>query len=359
MTDTSVEFLNVDAAVTPRLPEQTNSLTILVPVYNEAPVLQAFFERMDPVIASLSESKLEIELLFTDNCSTDKTFEMLTEAAKVRPYMRVLRFSRNVGFQRSILTGYASATGDACVQIDADLEDPPEMIEAFVEKWRAGYSIVYGVRKRRHEARHRALMRHVLYKIINYLSDVQVPMHAGDFRLVDRRVLDIVTSVNDAHPYLRGIIASLGFPQIGLPYDRDPRHAGTSSFSFWSYANMAIDGILQASVKPLYLAGVLAVFGLITAFVLSIYYLVSWIIVGVEEPGFLTLVLLQLIAFGLLSTCIAVLSVYVGRIYLQVLKRPISVVEHEIQASGESPKDAQVQPIYWPGEPPERKTTQR
>lgn len=330
-------------------------LTILVPVYNEAPVIDAFFARMDPVIARLRDGGLEIELLFTDNCSTDATFDLLAGAAETRDFMRVLRFSRNVGFQRSILTGYSAARGDACVQIDADLEDPPEMIEEFVNKWREGYQIVYGVRRRRHEARHKTLMRNALYKIIHALSDVKVPKHAGDFRLVDRRVLDIVTNVNDAHPYLRGIIANLGFSQIGIPYDRDRRHAGDSSFNFSAYAHMAVDGILQASVKPLYLAGVLAVFGLVTSLVLGLFYLLSWAVVGVEEPGFLTLVLLQLVSFGLLSTCIAVLSVYVGRIYLQVLKRPISVIEKEIKEEDAPATTA----IYWPGEAPKRNTKDR
>lgn len=351
MTETRVENVDPETSEVKQSEMRHKSLTILVPVYNEAPVLSAFFGRIEPVIARLQAAGLEIELLFTDNCSTDDTFDILSKAAETRPYLRVLRFSRNVGFQRSILSGYAAAKGDACVQIDADLEDPPEMIEAFVEKWHEGYRVVYGVRRRRHEAWHRILMRNLLYRAIKFLSEVQIPMHAGDFRLVDRAVLDVIVAVNDAHPYLRGIIANLGFKQIGIPYDRDKRIAGESSFNFSSYAQIAIDGILQSSVKPLYLAGFLAIIGLAISFFLAIFYLGSWLFVGVEEPGFLTLVLIQLVAFGLLSSCIAVLSVYVGRIYLQVLKRPISIVDREIH----SPvcRDASV---YWPGEPPDRKT---
>jgi len=337
--------------------DRPKALTILIPVLNEEAVLDALFERLNPVVDRLEkEFHLDVEILFTDNRSTDDTFERLKMYGRSNPRIKVLRMACNVGFQRSIITGYAHARGDACVQIDADLEDPPEMIIDFVEKWFEGYKVVYGVRRKRHEGIIMRAIRGLLYYIIDSLSETTVPRHAGDFRLIDRRIIDVICSVNDAQPYLRGIIASLGFRQIGIPYDRAPRFAGRTSFNLFSYGSIAIDGILQSSVKPLYLSAALSLTGISLSIGLAVVYIASWIAYDTAQSGFLTIVLLQLFTFSLLLLCIGILSIYTGRIYRQVLKRPISVVDEKIidgVMAGESMPSAEA--IYWPGTPPSQK----
>lgn len=324
------------------------TLTILVPVYNEEEALSHFFERMDPVIQKLrGEADLDVELLFTDNCSTDRTKEVLLEYIAERPHMHLVSFSRNVGFQRSILTGYRYATGDACVQIDVDLEDPPELILRFVEKWREGYAVVYGVRKKRHEPAWTRLLRSAFYSIIGALAEDELPRHAGDFRLIDRKVINAVCTVGDAQPYLRGIIASLGFRSVGITYDRSKRSAGESSFNIRSYFSMSIDGILQSSSRPLYLGGIVAAVSLGISLALSAYYLFAGIFADHARTGFFTLALLQLFSFSITMTCLGIMSLYIGRIYRQIRLRPISITVERYRGSGEDvalPNESN-----WPG----------
>lgn len=189
------------------------------------------------------------------------------------------------------------------MQIDVDLEDPPEMILEFVEKWRQGYQVVYGVRRKHHEPAWTRLLRSAFYSIIGALAEDDLPKHAGDFRLIDRKVINAIFSVGDAQPYLRGIIASLGFRSIRITYDRSKRSAGESSFNLWSYVSMSIDGILQSSSRPLYLGGILAAASLGVSVLLGAYYLFEGIFTDQPRTGFFMLVLLQLFFFS--STCSA------------------------------------------------------
>lgn len=330
-------------------------LSVLVPVHNEEDALGGFVARLLPVLAELEQTEgCRTEVVFIDNCSTDATFRKLSDFVGANERLRVYRLSRNVGFQRSVITGYSRVRGHACVQIDCDLEDPPELIIEFYRKWREGYPIVYGIRRRRHESIAMRAIRSMFYSTVDFLSDVHIPPHAGDFRLIDRRIIDIVCQVNDYQPYLRGLIASLGFASTGIEYDRDPRSAGQSSFTLSNYASMALDGILQSSNRPLYLSIAFAGLGLVISIVMALWYLVTALITDVRQPGFATLVVVQLLSFSLTILCIGILSLYVGRIYRQVLKRPLSIVE--IAASNRAGRlrtaeESGATAVFWPGQP--------
>ena len=224
-------------------------ITICVPVLNEEGNIDRLIHRLREVAGQ--NNSYEFEFLFTDNASTDSTFAKLADWITREPRLRAFRFSRNFGFQRSILTNLLNARGAAAIQIDADLQDPPELIPAFLEYWRKGYKVVYGIRRGRQENPLLLIARKLHYRMISMLSETEVPFDSGDFRLVDRVIIDHLRDYSDRAPYLRGLIASLGYPQIGIPYDRSIRATGTSKFNFFSLLTLSLDGVCSQSVKPL------------------------------------------------------------------------------------------------------------
>lgn len=324
-------------------------ISILVPVYNEEATIQPFLDRIEPVIAEIQRRfGCDTELIFTDNCSADSTPELLEQAARTRPFMRVFRFSRNVGFQRSIISGYALARGAACVQIDCDLEDPPEKILEFIEAWQAGFKVVYGIRRSRKESLVMRAVRRVFYRLVNVLSEDRTPVNAGDFRLIDRRVIEVICQVNDAEPYLRGLISSLGFKQKGIEFDRESRIAGETKFTLRQYMSIAADGILQSSIKPLSFSLWVSGISLIASLLLTTFYVVSKLLGQIEVEGFVTLAALGLLQFSVLLLMIGINSLYLGRVYRQVFRRPISIVE---VTRNSDLLDHKPTAVYWPGDP--------
>lgn len=308
-------------------------ITILVPVFNEEQNIEPLYEALQPVLAQLSD-RYEFEILFTDNHSTDATFSAIEALASRDPRIRGLRFSRNFGFQRSILTGYLNARGDAAVQIDCDLQDPPAVILEFVKKWEEGYRVVYGVRSSRKEGWIMNSTRRFFYRLIDSLSEDDLPLDAGDFRLVDRRVLDELRNLDDSQPYLRGTVASLGFSQAGVPYDRAERARGESKFSFGELVGLALDGILNHSVVPLRIATYLGLAVSALTLIAIIGYAAGRLFFGADwPPGFATIIILILGSLSLNALFLGVIGEYLGRIYKQVKRRPLTIVEREIDAS--------------------------
>jgi len=228
-------------------------ISIVVPVLNEELNIETLYTTVLSVFDPVAD-RYQLEFIFTDNHSTDQTFEILERLSQEDPRVKVLRFSRNFGYQRSILTGYLNAKGDAVIQLDCDLQDPPAMLLKFIEQWEAGNKVVYGVRKRRQEGAMISFARKVFYRLINALSEHSLPLDAGDFRLVDRRIIEELRRCRDTNPYLRGQIAAMGFQQVGLEYDRHARREGESKFSFSALVSLALDGIVSQSQIPLRLA---------------------------------------------------------------------------------------------------------
>src|SRR5437667_1500186 len=248
-------------------------LSIIVPVYNEEDNVEPLYDAVNRTLEQIAD-RYCWEFIFTDNCSKDHTFERLDRLANRDSRVRIYRFTRNFGFQRSILTGYRLARGDAAVQIDCDLQDPPELMLDFVRHWESGCKVVYGVRRSRLEPFLLHAMRRLFYRAIAWLSNDSLPIDAGDFRLVDRCVLDILHLYRDENPYLRGHIATLGYEQIGVVYDRTDRKRGESSFRLGSLVNLAIDGIVSHSILPLRLASLIGLAMSALAMLAIAFYLV-------------------------------------------------------------------------------------
>lgn len=309
---------------------QRTLITISIPVFNEEDNLERLLARLG-VLAD-KEFKYRFEFLFTDNASTDATFEKLAGFADTEHRIRVLRFSRNFGFQRSILMNYLNARGAAAVQIDADLQDPPELISEFLRAWESGYKVIYGVRRRRPEFIGKRWLRMAYYRLVSWLSETELPLDAGDFRLIDRCIIDELAHVSEQTPYLRGMIANLGYPQKGIVYDRSARISGESKFRFFQLLDLGIDGITSQSTRPLRM---ITLFGVLTSFLsltAAAAYLYLFLTHRFDAPaGFTTLIIVGLVTLGLNSFFVGLIGEYVGRIFNNTRGLPIALIERRIE----------------------------
>ena len=318
------------SVLNPSLPEARRLISIVVPVFNEEPNILPFYQAVYLQAEKLSAG-FDFEFVFTDNHSQDQTFALLAGLAAEDTRVRVFRFSRNFGYQRSIMTGYAMARGDAAIQLDCDLQDPPELMGVFLDHWQAGADVVYGVRVKRQEGWSINLARAAFYRLIDRLSEDKIPVDAGDFRLVSRRVIDLLKSFEDASPYLRGTIAALGFRQVGVPYERAARAHGESKFPFSKLLSLALDGILNHSIVPLRLS---TYFGLaisaLTLLGLAGYVVAKLLFKSQWPAGFATLSALILASISVNAMLLGIIGEYLGRLYRQSQRRPLTIIERSV-----------------------------
>jgi polyisoprenyl-phosphate glycosyltransferase len=305
-------------------------ISIIIPVFNEEENVERAHKAVRAVFDSVKD-RYRLELLYSDNCSTDNTFAVLAKVADCDPDVKVIRLARNFGFQRSVLTAYRTVSGDAAVQLDCDLQDPPELILDFLRLWEAGHDVVVGIRRKRQEARSLRLARRLFYRLVTAISDDQIINDAGDFRLVDRSVIERLRLVRDARPYTRGLISALAARQTGVVYDRSERQFGVSKFPVRRLFGMAMDGIVSHSIVPLRMAVWLGAASFLIALLLVGYYIVSYFTSGQTWPaGFATLTVLLLGSMGLNAMLIGIQGEYIGRIYDEVRIRPLTIIEQTI-----------------------------
>jgi polyisoprenyl-phosphate glycosyltransferase len=290
-------------------------VSILIPVFNEEANVQRAYETVTSVFDDLPG--YELEIIFTDNHSTDRTFPILRQIALEDARVRVIRFSRNYGYQRSLLTGYKTASGDCSIQIDCDLQDPPEHIPQMLSLWRQGHQVVYGIRNTIEEGRLLTAVRRIFYRTIRAMSDDDLPLNAGEFRLVDRRILTELRKIDDTAPYLRGLISSMGFSQIGFEYDRRARIAGHSKFPFKAMLALAVDGVLNHSLVPLRLASFASLIVGAVTFIILFGYLIGKLVFGQDWPaGFATTTVLLLMSMTLNAMFFGIMGEYLGRVFM-------------------------------------------
>ncbi len=306
-------------------------ISIIVPIFNEEENIIPCYESLKNELANLSE-RYDYEFIFTDNCSSDSSFDLLKGLAKKDPNVKVVRFSRNFGYQKSIFIGYCLAMGDAAIQIDCDLQDPPHLIHQFIAKWHEGYEVVYGARKSREkDGILIGFLRKYFYRFIDFVSSDHLPHDAGDFRLVDRKILELLRNLRDANPYLRGTIASFGFKQVAISYNRLGRERGKAKLDIVDYVSIAMDGILNHSIVPLRLA---TLTGLLISVILFLYFsclLIFRFIYHEQWPrGFTTISMLILASISLNAFFLGIIGEYIGRIYRQVKQKPIVVIDQMI-----------------------------
>ena len=301
------------------------TLSVVVPVRNEEAVLAEFHRRL---IAAIEDVPGGFEVVYVDDGSTDGTPLILRQLRALDARIGTVRLSRNFGKEQAMSAGLHQARGAATVVIDADLQDPPELIAAMLDEWRRGADVVN--MRRRNRAGENWLKRataYAFYRVMNRLSDVPIPVDTGDFRLLSRRALDALNSLPERNRVMKGLFAWIGFRQRSIDYDRDPRAAGSSKWRYWKLWNLALEGITGFSIAPLKVATYVGFLTALSAFVYAAFVLVKTLLLGDPVPGFPTLIVVISFLGGLQLMAIGVLGEYVGRLFVEAKNRPLYLVE--------------------------------
>ncbi|RII82814.1 glycosyltransferase family 2 protein [Neopusillimonas maritima] len=310
-------------------------LSIVVPVFNEATGIDAFHSRLQQTLSQMNG--IASEILYIDDGSTDTTPRKLEKIHDQDANVSIARLSRNFGKESALSAGLDLAKGQAVIVIDADLQDPPELIPAMVHAWRQGADVVNMRRiTREGESALKKFTSHLFYRVMNRLSDVSIMQDVGDFRLLSRRAVDALTAMPERCRFMKGLYAWIGFHQVILDYHREPRHSGTTKWQYWGLWNYALDGITSFSTGPLKVAMYLGLISALTAFFSGAYFLLKALILGDSVPGFPTLITAILFLGGLQLVAIGIVGEYVGRLYHEVKERPkyiLDDVRHEKGAS--------------------------
>lgn len=303
-------------------------LSVIVPTYNEEHGIEEFYCRTKNVLLKLSP-RFEHEIIFVNDYSTDNTFQRLKVLAENDSSVKLINFSRNFGNQIGITAGIDFSRGIIDVVIDDDLQDPPEIILNLIAKWDKGYKVVYGVRPKRKGVNPLfKFAAKMYYRVLSGLSETNIPNDTGDFRLIDRAVIETLKNMKEENRYYRGMVAWVGFPQIGVNYERDKRHAGVSTFSVKKYFKFALNGLTSFTERPLYFASMAGLVITTISFVLALYLITSKIInPSVSIRGWTSLTVIILFFGGIQLLSIGILSVYVSKIYREVKGRPLYIIE--------------------------------
>ena len=307
---------------------EKKNISIFTPVFNEEDNIQDVYQAVKNVMHDISE-KYDYEHVFSDNCSSDQSLNILKNISKKDNKVKIIALSRNFGTAKSTLNGILRCAGDAVIHMDADLQDPPNMIAPFIEKWESGFKIVYGVRADREEGWIMKKIRNLFYFIANKLSDEELIPYVGDFRLIDKRIVTELKMIKNRNPYLRGEIANLGFSQIGIPYKRRKRNKGESNANILIYFETAIHAIICHSTMLLRLSTIIGILVTIFCFSLIITYVFLKFMYGVEVPGLTTIIILVAFFAGVQMIFLGIIGEYIAKIFDQSIERPI-VIEEEL-----------------------------
>jgi glycosyltransferase involved in cell wall biosynthesis len=312
-------------------------LSLLVPVKDEEAALPIFLQRVVPVLDALRIDNAAVpwEIIIIDDGSQDCTLPAILAAHVQDPRVVGLSLSRNFGKEAALSAGLDHARGQAVIPIDVDLQDPPEVIGAMLDKWREGFDVVYGVRRdRATDSLPKRLTADLYYRAHNKLSQDKIPEHAGDFRLLDRKVVDVICRMPERNRFMKGLFAWSGFRQAAVEYDRSEREHGQTKFNYWKLWTLAIDGITSASTVPLriwsYVGGLIALVGMLFA----LWIVIRTVLYGVDVRGYPSLMVAILFFGGLQLLSLGILGEYVGRVLIEVKQRPIYVVRERIGIDG-------------------------
>lgn len=301
-------------------------LSLVVPVFNEEESIDIFLTSVEPF---LERAGLRFEIVFVNDGSRDDTLGHLLDCSALNPRIRVVNLSRNFGKEAALTAGIDHAKGDILIPMDIDLQDPPDLFGPFVERWREGYDIVYGVRSARTwDTATKRLSAQWFYWAFNTMSPVRIPPNVGDFRLVDRRAVEVLRQLPERNRFMKGLFAWVGFNAVGVPYERPQRTAGSSKFNLWRLWNFALDGVVSFSTVPLRASfyGGLAIAAVAVLYALFIIGRV--LIFGIDTPGYASLLIAVLSLGAIQLVSIGIIGEYLGRLFLEVKGRPIYVVEN-------------------------------
>ncbi len=310
-------------------------ISVIIPMYYEEAVAEECYNRVSTVLKNIEN--YEYEIVFINDGSKDKTLEILENISKKDSNVKIISFSRNFGHQAAVTAGIKYVTGDAVVIIDADLQDPPELIPEMLKLWEQGNEVIYGKRKTRvGESKFKLLTAKMFYKTLNALSDVEIPKDTGDFRLVDKKVIDVVNSMPEHNKFLRGLFSWVGFKQTAYEYERKERFAGKTKYPLKKMLKLAADGIISFSTKPLKLVGGLGIISIIVSLLILIYSLISYIFqLNNLTAGWTSIMVAITLFSGVQLLSIWIMSEYIARIYDETKNRPQYIIDKKINIGDE------------------------
>ncbi len=310
--------------------ENKKLLSIVSPAYNEAENLGEFYSR---VINATDNLNLEIEIIYINDGSQDSTIDIITKQRQIDNRITIIDLSRNFGKEIALTAGLDYSSGDAVIIIDADLQDPPELIPKLVEKWREGYDVVNAKRiKRKGESLLKKVMSYIYYRLLFYLSDINVPRDTGDFRLLNKNALDALLKLREKHRYMKGLFVWVGFKQKEIEYEREARFKGKTKWGFFSLFNLAFDGLTSFSIMPLRLASTIGFLSALIGFFYGTVIVFKTLFFHEPVAGFTSLVVLVTFFGGIQLLSIGIIGEYIGRIFNETKNRPLYVVKN-IQGS--------------------------
>ena len=316
---------------------ERSTLSLVVPFYNEEEGIDSFYRAIVPILEGIPGT--DFEVVCVDDGSRDRTLDLLLDLSRKDPRFRVVELSRNFGKEAALTAGIDAAEGEAVVPIDADLQDPPEVIPDLVARWREGYQVVYAVRaKREGETFFKKATASLFYRLIRRITSVDIPVDTGDFRLMDRQVVDALGTIREKHRFVRGLVSWVGFRQIGVPYVRHERLAGETKYPLKKMLKFAFDGITSFSFLPLQMATYLG-FAVSGVSFLVICWVLFEKLLGRQplEPGWASVMTAVLFLGGVQLITIGLIGEYVGRIYDEVKERPLYILKEEIGVAASAP----------------------
>ena len=315
-------------------------LSIVVPCYNEEAVLPELHRRMVSALETITD--ITFEILYTDDGSKDKTPAVLRQLQAEDVRIRIVTLARNFGHQIAVSAGLEHASGAAAVIIDADLQDPPEVIPEMLARWRDGYQVVYGLRATRTgDTTFKRWTAKIFYRLINKLSEIEIPVDVGDFRLLDRKVVDVLLAMPERDRFLRGMVSWIGFKQVGVIYDRDPRSAGQSKYPLMKMLRFALDSVISFSFVPLRLAIWMGFGAIAASFAGIVYALIIRLYTADWVRGWASIFTAVLFLGGVQLITLGIVGEYIGRIYAEVKLRPLYVVSERLGFAAIEPEPAQ------------------
>ena len=303
-------------------------VSVVFPVYNEHENLDVLFARVHPVLQEAANGSFEV--IFVDDGSVDGSEDLLDALSERDRRYKVIHFSRNFGHQAALQAGLEATEGKAVVLMDADLQDPPELISRFITKWREGYKVVYAIRKKRKEAAWKRLAYYVFYRSMRFIAAIDAPLDAGDFCLMDRRVVDTLVRLPERNRFLRGLRSWVGFKQIGIEYERDARNAGEPKYSLRKLIGLALSGYVGFSSFPLRMAAWLGLSSSLAGFAVTIWVIFSRIFLPHVPQGWASTIAVILFVGGVQLIMLGVIGEYLGRVYDEVRQRPLYVISSRV-----------------------------
>lgn len=307
-------------------------VSIITPAYNEEENIAVFAIAIREVFAAIVQQNIEMnyELIFVDDGSKDNTLKLIQSQAESDSHIHYVSFSRNFGHQAALKAGLDFAKGDAVISLDADLQHPVTLIPDMISKWKEGYDVVYTLRQDDERIGiFKKLTSHCFYKINALFSDISVPDGAADFRLCDRKVVDVLKTFSEPFLFWRGLVMWSGFKQFAIPYKALKRQGGTSKYSFRKMLNLAINGISSFSVRPLYISLFFGGLALLAFFIMLVIQIISYVLGKGGFSPFETIIMLLLVQFSILMVCLGILGEYVGKIFIMGKKRPVYIVQEQ------------------------------